>query len=57
LLIFSANLKLVGSVSLKAVADDIVDVAVRYDKESGSRRLFILEPNRCWIFSLKSISK
>jgi len=56
LLIFSSNLKLVGSVSLKAVAEDIVDVAVRYDKESGSRRLFILEPNRCWVFALKAKS-
>lgn len=52
ILIFSKSLKFAGSVFLSTVVKDIVDVAVKYDKESGNRRLYVLEPNRCRIFAL-----
>jgi hypothetical protein len=52
--IFSEKLKFLGALSLSEVVNDIVDVAVKYDKESKKRRLYILEPNRCRIFALQN---
>jgi hypothetical protein len=52
--IFSGELKFLGVLSLSEFVDDIVDVAVKYDKESKKRRLYILEPNRCRIFALQN---
>jgi hypothetical protein len=43
-----------GVLSLAGMVNDIVDVAVKYDKESKDRRLYILEPNRCRIFALQN---
>jgi hypothetical protein len=52
--IFSEKLKFMGVLSLAGMVNDIVDVAVKYDKESKDRRLYILEPNRCRIFALQN---
>lgn len=54
-LVFSDNLKFSGSIFLTETTQPLVDLAVKYDRESGTALLYALEPALCRVFSLERI--
>ena len=52
LFIFSENLKFITSVPFPPPVNNIVDVAVSFNKDSGTRLLYALSHNRCWLLQL-----
>jgi hypothetical protein len=50
LFVFSKSLLFIGKVTLNLYLKNAVDVAVAYNKSSDSRRIYILTPEKCFIF-------
>lgn len=50
LFVFSGSLKFLGKVSLDPYLKNAVDVAVAYDRSDGSRKIYILAPEKCFVF-------
>ncbi|GEM_PF-2398837 len=50
--VFSENLKFQSVLTLPSPAKGVVDVALWFHKEDGTRRLYALSNTRCWILKL-----
>lgn len=50
LFVFSKELKFIGKIILSRYLKNAVDVAVNYDKAYNSRIIYILTPEKCFIF-------
>jgi NHL repeat len=50
LFVFYQSLNFLGKVALDAYLNNSVDVAVAYDKSNEGRRIYVLTPQRCFVF-------
>lgn len=53
LFVFSTALKFLGSIRLDVYLKGAVDVAVAYDKSNDRRTIYILTPEKCFVFEQK----
>ena len=53
LFVFSRELRFIGKIKLKNYLKNAVDVAVAYNKTTNNRKIYILTPEKCFIFKQK----